>query len=370
MRLCFLAPANSIHSYRWVKFFAERGHEVSWLSLVPSEFPPLSSARFEVLCDRQGVQGLVTGILRLRRLLERIRPDVFHIHSAGTYGLVGSLSAPSTLITVLTAWGSDIIYGGRHPVKRLFVKHALRRANLLTCDAQHLKRAMEELGAESSKIQVIYFGIDTAKFLPGDDRDKVRADLGIGPRPTIISLRNFEPVYDVESLVRCVPLVVKEVPEALFLIVGRGSQFEQLKQLAKTLGVEGSVRFTGFVANDQLPRIISAMDVYVSTSLSDGGIAASTAEAMACGVPVVVTDSGENSFWINDDRNGCLVPVRSPEALARKIVWLLKDQNARREIGAKGRETICERNDYYGEMSRMEALYVQLMKSKSTQGGA
>jgi len=102
------------------------------------------------------------------------------------------------------------------------------------------------------------------------------------------------------------------------------------------------------------------MDVYVSTSLSDAGIAASTAEAMACGLPVVITDSGENARWIEPGRNGFLVPLSEPGALAEKLLRLIDDPELRSRLGAAGRATIQERNDYQVEMAKMETLYQQI----------
>ena len=99
------------------------------------------------------------------------------------------------------------------------------------------------------------------------------------------------------------------------------------------------------------------MDVYVSTSLSDAGLAASTAEAMACELPVIVTDSGENNLWINDGKNGFLVPVKNPEAIARRLIDLLQNIDLRREFGSKGRDIICKKNDYCVEMKKVEFFY-------------
>jgi glycosyltransferase involved in cell wall biosynthesis len=180
----------------------------------------------------------------------------------------------------------------------------------------------------------------------------------------VISLRNFDPVYDIPSLLRAIPLVLAQRPDARFVIVGRGPLEAELKALAQSLGIMDQVRFVGFVPNVELPDYLSAMDVYVSTSLSDAGIAASTAEAMACGLPVVTTDSGENGRWIEPGSNGFLVPVSEHGALAEKLLCLIADPELRSRLGAAGRATIQERNDYQVEMAKMEALYRQIARFK------
>jgi len=102
--------------------------------------------------------------------------------------------------------------------------------------------------------------------------------------------------------------------------------------------------------------------VYVSTSLSDAGLAASTAEAMACELPVIITDFGANAEWIQDGKNGFLVPMKNSKSLADKIIVLLKDKNLREKFGKKGRQLIKERLDYDTEMSKMERIYEELIK--------
>lgn len=156
--------------------------------------------------------------------------------------------------------------------------------------------------------------------------------------------------------------MLKEVPETKFIIVGEGSEKERLKNLAVSLDVVDSVSFIGFVLNDELPRYLNATDVYVSTSLSDGGIAASTAEAMSCGLPVIVTDVANNRMWVEDGVNGFVIPIKNRKMLAERIIYLLKNEDARRRFGNINRKIIEERNDYYKEMAKMEDIYQGLVK--------
>jgi glycosyltransferase involved in cell wall biosynthesis len=78
---------------------------------------------------------------------------------------------------------------------------------------------------------------------------------------------------------------------------------------------------------------------------------------MSCGLPVVVTDSGENREWIVDGKSGFIVPLSDPDALAGKILALIRDENGRRILGEKGRQTIKSHNDYFTEMGKMEGIY-------------
>jgi glycosyltransferase involved in cell wall biosynthesis len=363
MKICFLAGANSIHSYRWIKYFADKGHNIHWISCVPLDFDYIENITFYEI-KQFPIRGLslLYSAFKIKKLIKNINPDILHAHYIGTYGLIAAMSGYNPLI--LTAWGSDILFAGKSKLKGPFVKYALNKADLITCDAIYMIDAMMKLSTDKEKIKLIFFGVDTDKFKPGEKNLKLRENLKLDDSPTIISLRNLEPVYDVETLIKAIPLVLKEIPEAKFIIGGTGSEGKRLNELSKSLGVTESVRFIGRYSNDALPQYLASADIYVSTSLSDAGIAASTAEAMACGIPVVITDSGENREWVKDGGNGFVVPVSDPVLIAEKILLLLQNDTLREKIGMEGQKTIRERNNYHREMGKMEEIYERLIKTR------
>jgi len=365
MRICYLADASSVHTSRWVRFFVGRGHEIHVVSFENAQIEgtTVHYLKLPVLVKNATFPIKLASIYRIKALFKRIKPDILHAHYVTNYGLFGALCNFSPF--VLTAWGSDVLIDldARFisMVKKPVAEYALRKADLVTCDAQHMREAMGKLGVPREKISVIYFGVDTKKFSPGQKSKELRAKLGIYDSPAVISLRNLEPVYDVESLVKSVPLILKEIRETKFVIAGKGSEEKRLRELAKSLGVSDSTIFAGFIPNDELPTYLNTMDVYVSTSLSDAGIAASTAEAMACGLPVVITDVMDNKKWVEDEVNGCLVPTKDPKSLAEKIIYLLQNEDIRKKFGKLNRKIIEERNNYYKEMEKMEDIYKNLI---------
>ena len=297
---------------------------------------------------------------RVKKLIKEIRPSLLHIQYAGVNGVLGALSGFHPLL--VTAHGSDILVTPKSPLVRPLIKFVLRKADLITCDAEHLKKTMEKLGANLSRVKIIYFGVDTQKFSPGKKDKELIRKLDIFDKPAIISLRYLKSIYDVESLIRAIPLVLKDFPGAVFLIAGEGDEKEKLKQIAKDLGVLKNTKFLGWVPEEEIPRYLRTADIYVSTSLSDAGIASSTAEAMACGLPVIVTDFGANSQWVKDGEGGFIVFLKSPESLAGKIILLLKDKNKRMNFGEFNRKIIEERNNYYREMEKVERIYEEVFQ--------
>jgi glycosyltransferase involved in cell wall biosynthesis len=302
---------------------------------------------------------------KIRRLIKKIKPDIVHAHYVTQYGFCGAFSGFHPL--VVSAWGSDVLVEPhKSRILKLLVKLALKKTDLITCDAEHIKGPLVELGAEAQKIRLIYFGTDIKKFKPGEGREKIREELEVFDSPTVISLRTLEPIYNVESLIISAPLVLKEIPEAKCIIAGEGSEENRLKDLAKSCGILDNVKFVGLIPNNELPQYLSSMDVYVSTSLSDAGLSASSAEAMACGLPVVITDFGDNRKWVEDDVSGFIVPLKDPKALAEKIIYLLKNKDVRMKFGMRNRKIIEERNNYYKEMEKMGNIYIELVERYKT----
>ncbi len=361
MKICFLAPANSIHSLKWVKYFAANGHDAHWITLYPLKFDlPLGVTLYKINQYSNFAVNCLHTYYAVKRLINRIKPDILHIHSLGLYGL-GAFCGFHPFVA--TGWGDDVLFAKDSFIKKRYVQSILKKADCITCDAEHMKNAMIELGAAPDDVHIINFGIDTKRFCPSQADPALKKELGVVNHPTVFSLRDLYPIYDIKSLIEAVPIVLKDVPNARFLIAGSGPEEESLRDFTRSLGVDESVNFLGRIENTELPRYLTTVDVYVSTSLSDAGISASTAEAMSCETPVVITDSGENGKWVSSGENGYLIPVKSPHELAEKLIALLSDEGRRREMGRQGRQVIRERNDYYEEMKKMENLYRDTVKN-------
>lgn len=354
MKICFLAGADSNHSKKWIDYFVKKGHEIHWISFRPLTVGKLDNVKFYL------VQGnFLLSVIKIKGLLREINPDILHAHYAGKNGLAASLSGFHPFI--LTAWGSDILIATKSIIKKNLIRFTLSKANLITCDAYHMKEAMLGLGVDSSKIKIINFGIDINKFCPELKDKQEKSSSKTLTNSIVISLRNFEPVYDIETLIEAIPIILEETPDAKFLIAGKGSDEKNIKACARKKGVMKNIKFLGWISNKDLLNYLRLSDVYVSTSLSDAGISSSTAEAMSCALPVVITNTGENRRWIDDDKGGYVVPVKNPKVLAEKVIKLLKNRETRDKFGKTNRETIKRKNNYYVEMGKMEKIYQEII---------
>ena len=322
-------------------------------------FAPTSNKISDDIKYYEFTSGIFSSIYKVRKLILKLNPDIVHIHYLGYYALLGLFSGAKCIVS--TPWGSDINVGKKSFFKRQILSRILKKSKLFTCDAYYMRDELKKFDVPHEKIHIIRFGIDSKKFFKQERNLKVLEKFNISDELTIISLRNFEPVYDIKTLIYAAKIILKEIPTVRFLLVGKGTLENELKQMVQSLGISNSVHFTGFVDNQLLPSLISSSDIYVSTSLSDAGIAASTAEAMSCEIPVVVSDSSENDKWIDDKVNGFLFPTKNHVQLAKILINLIKDQTLRGKVGKEGRNVIVNKNDYKNEMKKMNNLYLKLL---------
>ena len=373
MKICFVANAESIHTERWVRFFINKGHEVHLISHKGRKiegviFHKLSTiGNSKITTERIRFVDLLTFCIRAiqtRRIIRKLKPDIVHAHNVILSGFYASISKFHPII--ITAWGTDVLIAPKVSVLlKKIAKYVLKNADVITCDGLNTKEAMVKLDVGADKIKIIYFGIDTKKNNPVQRDAGIRERLNIGNSPMLISLRSFYPVYNIESLIQAIPIVLMEVPDARFVLAGTGPEENSLKDLVTLLNIADKVIFTGSLSGDEIPKYLASADLYVSTSLSDSGLAASTGEAMACGLSVIVTDVGGNREWIEEGKGGYIVPVKNPQSLAEKIIFLFKNKDLNKEFGEINRKIIEERQDYYKEMEKMEHICSDLIENET-----
>jgi glycosyltransferase involved in cell wall biosynthesis len=208
--------------------------------------------------------------------------------------------------------------------------------NSQTSAAQH-----EELGYGAEKRVIIPNGFD-CQFLRPDEaaRKAVRAELGVTDDNILIGLvARYHPMKDHAGFLRAAAIVAQARPLSRFVLAGTGISAKQteLAELLKQNGLQGRVTLLG--ERSDIPQLNNAFDIACSASAWGEGFSNSIGEAMACGVPCVVTDVGDSAYIVGD--TGLVAPPREPQAFANAIVRLI-DMGAagRKKLGAKARKRI------------------------------
>lgn len=361
MRILYLADGGSVHTYRFLRYFVGRGYDLRLLSMKPV------SADVKKLNIKYYENRLTSGnfclyaLVYLARLpwalwhIRRSRPDVLHVHDAFCYGVLAYLSR---LDYILTPWGSDLLIVSRKSrLFRFLMRKVIRRAKLVLYEGENLRERLKELGAREEKLKTFCFSVDVNVFSPVRHSAALRSRLGATDTPLIVSTRNLEPVYDVATFIKAAALVRRQAVDARFLVVGDGTEREKLEQLADELKMSDRLCFVGRLPVDMLSTYLASCDIYVSSALSDAGIAASTTEAMACGLAVVTTDFGDNARWVHDGENGFLFEARNPQQLSERIITLIKDKKLRGKCGKTNVALIRKEKNHDVEMERIGSIY-------------
>jgi glycosyltransferase involved in cell wall biosynthesis len=209
----------------------------------------------------------------------------------------------------------------------------------------YLKERAIAHGVPEEHITIIPNGVDTHIFTrKGVNVKKVRQEWNADKRKVIITASRLTLKNAVDDIIRAFALMRKEVPSIL-VICGTGEDEERLKTLARELGVSDDVIFMGLVPYKDLPRYVSAADVFVRPSLSEG-FGNSFVEALACGVPIIGTPVGGIPDFLVDKKTGLFCKVRNPEDLADKIILLLKNKKLANTIVKNGQKMIKQKYEW------------------------
>jgi phosphatidylinositol alpha-1,6-mannosyltransferase len=185
-------------------------------------------------------------------------------------------------------------------------------------------------------------GVDTSEFRPGAGGKAIMEKLGLGSRPVVVCVSRMVPRKGQDTLIRAWPLVLATTPDATLLLVGDGPYRGRLERMARHLGVDGSVVFTGAPARADLPAYFDAGNVFAMPcrtrrgGLDVEGLGMVFLEAAATGLPVVGGDSGNAADAIRDGETGYVVPGVSVADLAGRLNRLLTDPCAAKAMGDKG----------------------------------
>jgi glycosyltransferase involved in cell wall biosynthesis len=360
LKLCFIGWADHVHLERWAGYFARLGHEVSLISFSGRGNYPEGVRQYTLGLRRR---GMFWKKLRIAYLLWRIKPDIVHVHWAHFASYVGAgWKGP----VVVTAWGSDIYRSGNfsdHDWKRLVAK--LRAAAAVTCDSNDQANAIRALTGRTDGVSVIQWGIDTEVFRPGSPSAPFAEVPSEPDRPVVLSIRNFVPLYNLETIVDAFALVLQEVPRAFLLMKKYNSEagyVDAIRARIERLGIGHATGIVEQVPYERMPDMYRTAAVTVSVPTSDG-TPMSLLEAMACGSVPIFSDLPSLREWVADGVNGYLVPPTDARLLADRILKVLSDPAHARAIAARNRELVCARASQAVHMGRMESLYEALAGS-------
>lgn len=305
------------------------------------------------------VMASLTYTVSALTLMHRLKPDVIHAHEL--------LSPTTTAILARRLFGTPIMAkllrgGALGDLARLRQKFNGQRridaiakhVNAFVVISREIDRELVDLGISSDRRHFIPNGVDTERFTPVTSTKKqvLRAKLSLTNAPTAIFTGRLAPEKRVDAIIDVWPQVRECVPNAQLLVVGGGSEETVLRSTAGA-----GIHFTGRV-QDVVPYL-QASDVFVLPSKAEG-LSNAHLEAMAVGLPTIVTNVGGAPDLIDHQQSGWLLDDPIEERLAEALTAILGNPARGEHMGQLGREIILKDYQLQLTVDRLYQLYHQL----------
>lgn len=314
----------------------------------------------------------VTGILYSHFVFEyaikniKPEPDLIHAHFSypDGYGMM-RLAKRWKVPLVISALGTierKVAYEGSYTSKQII--EAMNFADRILSVSEDLKLHIVNLGIDKDKVHVVPNGVDTGKFKPAG-KAHARNVLNLPQDKNIVLFVGaLRKIKGVDYLIEAAQNFVDRKTD-LFMVGRDDGLKKNLEKRAHELKIADYIKFTGPVNHEDIPLWISASDILVLPSLSEGRPNV-ILEALACEVPVVATDVGGIPELMLDGETGYLVPAKSPDELSRKINKLLDDKDRREKMGKLGRKSIIQRGLTWEAHAKTTVdIYSELLKNSS-----
>lgn len=350
-------------------------------ALAPMQ-PTLAGVRKEV--------GRVRNSARLlRELIAEHRPDAILVFHWRVFGPAALIAARRRIPYFVMGHGLElapIVYRGpdgggiaarfkRFLARRAAMSHAkwrwrtYRRASGAFANSRYTAAILAGVGARPRDTHLSFCGVDPETFRPLD-ASAIRERHGLTGRRVILTVGRLVPRKGFDTMIRSLPKILESMPDAVYLIAGRGPQEKELRALAEAEGVSGRVVFAGYVPDEELPLYHNAADVFAMVCRErEGGDAEGFGivflEAGACGKPVVVGDSGGAPDAVEDGETGLLVDPENIDAVANAVVRLLNDSGLASQMGRHGRERVTRSFTWRAVAQRFEKPLLAAVKAKS-----
>jgi len=286
-----------------------------------------------------------------RRIAAAVLPEARRLHAQAPFDLVDAQfffpDGPAAAIVAralglplsIKARGADIHYWSERPRARRQILAAANQAAGMLAVSLAMASDMAALGMPAERITVHYTGLDHERFRPVERRLARAALAGIPADGPLLVCTGALIARKGQALVIA---ALARLPDARLALAGAGEDEHRLRVLAAELGVAERVHFLGVVRHDALARLLAAADAMVLPSVSEG-LANAWIEALACGAPLVISDSGGAREVVHDSSAGRIVE-RDPEAIAAALASLLADPPGQSEVAANAAGFSWQRN--------------------------
>jgi phosphatidylinositol alpha-1,6-mannosyltransferase len=301
-------------------------------------------------CNLKDICNFTDNMLKSQKSKNFI-PDIVHCSvplNMGLIGLILKLKYATKLVTYIH--GSELLMVKSSKNKCLLLSYLFSKSDVVIANSNYTMNQAVEVGCKPSIIEVVNLGADTTIFYPKSTKAEMYSKYNIPSDNILIyTISHLVPRKGNDMMIRALAKIIATNPKITYLIGGRGKYKETLEQLIAKNGLENNVKFTGFIDDDDLNKLMNACDIFAMPNRQEGddveGYGIVFMEANACKKPVIVGNSGGAVDAVIDGKTGFLVDPCSVDDIAEKLLHLLGNDQLRKDFGENGYNLVVrERN--------------------------
>ena len=308
-------------------------------------------------------KNTITSVIYLIRIIAKYKVDIVNTHSSWDSWIAS--------IAARLSRHNPVIIRTRHlstPVSKGLLSRMVYQylPHLVITTGNSIREALININRfPHDKIVSIPTGVDLDVFCPRPVNNELRSKLGISKEGkaigTIAALRSWK---GHDYLLEAAKILIEKRKDTKFVIAGDGPRYNHLVEKAKSMGITNHVLFLGY--RDDIPDILSMLDVVVLPSYANEGVPQSILQAMAMEKPVVASSAGSIPEVVHDKETGILVEPKNAKALAEGIVSMLDNHDFARTVAANARKLIETKYSLRHMVSGIEEIYNDLMRQYKT----
>ena len=365
-RICYLGDPTSHYMRNWLNYFAEGGWKVDIITRDPADKKLLhSNVTQHKLPIHRAKYGFVIHLIEINRIIRKIKPDIVHVHSTGSYGIYAP--AIRKVPFVLNEWGPSHIKNSKG-IRRLLEKYAYEMADLILTEVEATKSILaNEYGIGKEKIQTLLWGVDLSIFNKNYSNKiiELKKKMFIGPDDfVIIYTRAVNPFYGIEQVLNILKELSTDFPSVKLIFLKYGcsdNYYHKISKLIEQLDLTKNVIVENPVTNEQIPIYYNVADLSINLLEEDNGSPV-IAEAMSCGCIVLGTNCRGYENRVINGKNGFLVEDRNDIKRVVKVIKSCILNPAIKERFYKFNKNYIENNeDWNRQMGKMEQMYFRLI---------
>jgi len=334
MKKLVILADSCIHTKAWISFLKQK-FEVHLITFGHEIIDEIKTYRIPI--DNINIDGgnykYLFQIFQIKKILNKIKPDLINAHYLTSYGLLAALLKGNTPL-ILSLHGSDILVTAeRNQLYRLAARYTLAKSNHIFSVSNYMTEHLKRFITVSNNVTTVQYGVDVNKIHGHSDDTKIF---------DFISTRNIIKNSNINIIIDAFERYVHNVDsKSRLAILASGNLFESYKNVIAEKNLQNNIFMPGKVANDELIGYLNQAKVFISLTTSDGA-PLSLLEAMAAGTVPIVSNINANSEWIQNGINGFISEIDT-ESLYDKMI--LAQNCNHKELSESAYQTVLSRGN-------------------------